>query len=184
MDSTLRCQLSCQLSQYMKEVGKLICTAKFPWVVHWQHTPLTTDLPIEVVGCPLFQYMEQVGSLICMAKFPWATNSAAHFFIFGSSGLPTELSTVSIYRSSGQPNFHAKIPMGSQRAAQPVASIQPMCSEVGISPVFPYWHVGLNVLPSIIFYIVDGQRTVNYRVHAIAAVKPVSGYLYSNINCN
>ena len=88
--------------------------------------------------------MEEVGSLICMAKFPWAAQSAAHwaahFFIFGSSGLPTELPTelpiVSIYGSSGQPNLHGKIPMGSPRAAHSVADVQPMGSEVGSSPVF------------------------------------------------
>ena len=162
MGRTFRCQLSCPISPYMEEMDSLICTAKFPWAAHGQHTPLTTDLPtfsyFEEVGCPLFQYMEQVGILICMTKCPLATHSAAHWaahiFIFGSSGLPTELSTVSIYRSSGQPNLHAKIPIGSQRAAQP-SNMQPVGSEVGISPVFPYWHVGLNVLPSIIFYIVD-----------------------------
>ena len=73
--------------------------------------------------CPLFNIWKQLAaywaahSLICMAKFPWAAHSTAHFLIFGSSGLPTELPTelptVSIYGSSGQPNLHGKIPMGS-----------------------------------------------------------------------
>ena len=65
----------------------------------------------------LFPCMEVVGSLIFVAKFPWAANytavRAAHFFIFGSSGL----STVSIYRSSWQPKLHGKIPMSSPWAA-------------------------------------------------------------------
>ena len=78
------CPLNCPLFHYLKVAG---CP----------------------MSCPLFPYMEVVGSLICMAKFPWAAHSAAHFLIFGSSGLPTELPiklpTVSIYGSSGQPNF-------------------------------------------------------------------------------
>ena len=93
--------------------------------------------------------MEAVGSLICMAKFPWAAHSAAHwaahFFIFGSSGLPTELPTVSIYGSSGQPYLHGKIPMGSPRAAHSVDHVQPMGSEVGGSPVF-FFRMGAAAL--------------------------------------
>ena len=53
--------------------------------------------------------------------------------------LPTELPTVSIYGSSGQPNLHGKIPMGSPRATHSVAQVQPMGSEVGSSPVFSVW---------------------------------------------
>ena len=77
------------------------------------------------LSCPLYPYMELVGSLICMAKLPWAAHStahwAAHFFIYGSSG---------------QPNLHGKIPMGSPRAAHSVAHVQPMGSEVGSSRFF------------------------------------------------
>ena len=113
-------------------------------------TPLPTELPtfsyLEVVGCPLscplFPYMEVVGSPICMAKFPREANgqptSLPTFLIFGSSELPTELPTVSIYGSSGQHNLHWKVPMGSPRAAHSVVHGQPMGSEVGSSPVFPY----------------------------------------------
>ena len=90
------------------------------------------------LSCPLFPYMEVMGSLICMAKFPWAAHSAAywaaHFFIFGSSRLPTELPTVSIYGSSRQRNLHGKIPMGSTlrcpRAAHGQRSGQLPCFSV------------------------------------------------------
>ena len=66
---------------------------------------------------------------------PWAANFtthlAAHFFIFRSSGLPTELPTVFIYGSSGQSNLHGKITMGStlrcQRAAHGQRSGQLPC---------------------------------------------------------
>ena len=92
--------------------------------------------------CQLFPHMEVLGRLICMAKFPWATQSTAHwaanFFVFGSYGLPTELPTVSIYGSSGQPYFHCKIPTGSPWADHFVAHVKPMGSKVGSSPVFPY----------------------------------------------
>ena len=96
---------------------------------------------------PLIPYMEVVGSLICMAKFPWAAHSAAywaaHFFIFGRSGLPTELltelPTVFTYGNSGQPNLHGKITMGSPRAAHSVAHGHPIGSEVGSSHVFSVW---------------------------------------------
>ena len=137
----LSCPLSCPLYPYMAVVGRLICMAKFPWAAHEQPTPLPTELPtfscLEVVGCPLncplFPYMEVVGSLICMAKFPWAAHGQPTPL---PTELPTELPTVSIYGSSGQPNLHGKIPMGSPRAAHSVAHVQPMGSEVGSSPVF------------------------------------------------
>ena len=72
------------------------------------------------LNCPLYPNMAVVGSLICMANFPWAAHGqphstahwAAHCFMFGSSGLSTELPTVVIHGSSGQPNLHGKIPMG------------------------------------------------------------------------
>ena len=90
--SSVCCPRNCPLLPYLKVVGY----------------PLSCPL-----SCPLYPYMAVVGSLICMAKFPWAADSTAHFFMFGSSGLPIELPIVSIYRSSGQPNLHGKIPMGS-----------------------------------------------------------------------
>ena len=94
--SSVGCPLNCPIYPYLKELGcQLSCT----------------------LSCPLYPYMEVVGSLLCMAKFPWAAHStahwAAHFFTFGSSWLPTELPTVSIYGRSGQPNLHGKILMGS-----------------------------------------------------------------------
>ena len=65
---------------------------------------------LKVVGCPLscplYPYMEVMGSLICMAKSTWAAHGQPN-------PLPTELPTVYIYGSSGQPYLHGKIPMGS-----------------------------------------------------------------------
>ena len=101
--STVGCPLNCPLYPYLKVVG----------------CPLSCTL-----SCPLYPYIEVVGSLICMAKFPWGAHGQPiplptelpTFLTFGSSWLPTELSTVSIillYGSSGQPNLHGKIPMGS-----------------------------------------------------------------------
>ena len=127
--SSVGCPLNCPLFPYLKVVG----------------CPLSC-----LLSCPLYPYMEVVGSLICMAKFPWAAHSAAHwaahFFIFGSSGVPTELPTVSIYGSSGQPNLHGKIPMGSPRAAHSVAHVQPMGSEVGSSPVISVWDTSESIV--------------------------------------
>ena len=93
----------------------LACELKIASIFSGQFSGLIPYL--KVVGCPLsctlccplYPYMEVhvVGSLICMAKFPWAAHStahrAAHFFTFGSSWLPTELPTASIYGSSWQP---------------------------------------------------------------------------------
>ena len=152
------CPLSCPLYPYMEVVGSLICMAKFPWAAYWQPTPLPTELPtfsyLKIVGCqlscPLFPYMEVVGCHICMVKFPWAAHSAAHvqpmssevgsspvfsFFIFGSSGLPTELPTELNMEVVGSLICIAKFP----RAANSVAHLQPMGSEVGSSPVFSVW---------------------------------------------
>ena len=121
-----------------------------PWAAHSTANWAALFSYFEVVGCPLscplFLYMEVVGSLICMAKFPWPAHGQPTplpselptFLIFGSSGLPTELPTVFIYGSSGQPYLHGKIPIGSPWAANSVAHVQPMGSEVGSSPVFPY----------------------------------------------
>ena len=127
MGSSVGCPLNCPLLPYLKVVGY----------------PLSCPL-----YCPLNPYMAVVCSLICMAKFPWAAHGQPTllptFFIFWRGGLPTELPTelpnVSIYGSSGQPNLHGKIPMGSPRAAHSVAHVQPMGSEVGSSPVF--FHMG------------------------------------------
>ena len=102
----LSCPLSCPLYPYMEVVGRHF----------WWKIPMGSPLRCPLSG-PLSQYIEVVGSLICMAKFPWAAHSTAHwdahFFIFGSSRMPTELPPVSIYGRSGQPNLHGKIPMGS-----------------------------------------------------------------------
>ena len=105
------------------------------WAVHFFFIFGSSWLPpISIYGSSGQPYLH--------GKIPKAAHSAAHwtahFLIFGSSGLPTELPTVSIYGSSGQPNLHGKIPIGSQRAAHSVAHVQPMGSEVGSSPVFPY----------------------------------------------
>ena len=94
------CPLNCPLFLYLKVVG-------YP------------------LSCPLYPYMEVVGSLICISKFQWATHGQPtplptklpiFFFIFGSSGLPTELPTVSIYGRSGQPNLHGS-PLAAKWAA-------------------------------------------------------------------
>ena len=85
------------------------------------------------LSCPLFLTF---GSSKLPTELPTVS-------IYGSSGQPTELLTelpiVSIYGSSGQPNLHGKIPMGSPRAAHSVAYVQPTGSEVGSSPVFSVW---------------------------------------------
>ena len=77
---------------------------------------------------------------------PWEAHSTAHwaadFFIFGSSGLPTEfpteLPTVSIYGSSGQSNLHVKIPTGSPLRCPRVAHGQ----RIGQLPCF--FRMGLH----------------------------------------
>ena len=110
----------------MQPMGSpLQCPLSCPLFSHLE----VVDCPL---SCPLFPYMEVVGSLICMAKFPWAAHGQP-------TPLPTELPTVSIYGSSGQPNLHGKIPMGSPRAAHSVVHVQPTGSEVGSSPVFSVW---------------------------------------------
>ena len=118
---SMGCPLNCPLFPYLEVVGY----------------PLSCPL-----SCPLYPYMAVVGSLICMAKFPWAAHGqptplprwAAHFFMFGSSGLPT----VSIYGSSGQPNLHGKIPMGSPRAANSLATCSPRAAKWAAPLFFPY----------------------------------------------
>ena len=91
--------LSCLLYPYMEVVGSLISIEKFPWAAHsaakwaahclhiwkkWQNS-----------------HWQPMGSpLLCPLSCPL-------FFIFASSWLPTELLTVSIYGSSGQPYLHA-----------------------------------------------------------------------------
>ena len=83
---------------------------------------LPTELPTEL---PTIYVYGSSGQPNLHGKIPkgstWAAHStahwAAHFFMFGSSGLPTELPPVSIYGSSWQPNLHGKIPMGSPWAA-------------------------------------------------------------------
>ena len=70
--------------------------------------------------------MDVVGGLICMAQFQWTAHGQPTplptellpFFIFGGSGLSTELPTVSIYGISGHPNLHGKNPKGSLWAAK------------------------------------------------------------------
>ena len=124
--SSVGCPLNCSLYPYLKVVG----------------CPLSCTL-----SCPLYPYMEVVGSLICLAKFPLVAHGQPTplptdlptFFTFESCWLSTKLPTVSIYGSSGQPNLHGKISMGSPRAAHSVAHVQPMGSEVGSSLVFSVW---------------------------------------------
>ena len=164
----LSCPLSCPLYPYMAVVGSLICMAKFPWAAHGQPTPLPTELstffmfgssglPTEL---PPVSIIWSSGQRNLHGKIPMgsprAAHSAAHFFIFGSSGLPTglptELPTLSIYGSSGQPNLHGKIPIGSPRAAQSVAHVQPMGSEVGSSPVFSVWVFTMVHFVNMLFY--------------------------------
>ena len=133
--SSVGCPLNCQLFPYLKVVGY----------------PLSCPL-----SCPLYPYMEVVGSLICMAKFPWAAHGQPTllptelptFFMFWSSGLPTKLSTVSIYGISGQPNLHGKIPMGSPLRCPLSCPLFPYLEVVGCllscplsCPLFPYMEV-------------------------------------------
>ena len=124
---------------------------ELPTISILESSGLPTELPtISVYGSSGEPYLH---GKIPMCS-PWAAHSAlhwaAHFLKFGSSGLPTvlptELPTVSIYGSSGQPNLHGKIPMGSPWAAHPVAHVQPMGSEVGSSPVFFFFRMGVHIL--------------------------------------
>ena len=131
--------VSCPLYPYMEVVVSLICMAKFPWAahssVHW--------------AAHFSSYMEVVGSLNCMAKFPLAANGQP-------TPLPTELPTFSYLEAVGfllsyplfqykevvgQPNLHGEIPMSSPRAANSVAYMQPMGSEVCSSLVFFVWEI-------------------------------------------
>ena len=78
---------------------------------------VNTDLRTLNITCIIYTCTTDIygssDSLICMTKFPLAAHSAAHFFIFGSSWLPTELPTelptVSIYGSSGRPEEEARL---------------------------------------------------------------------------
>ena len=195
------CPLSCPLYPFVEVVGSLICMAKFPWAAHGQSTPLPTELPtfsyLEVVGCPLrcpmFPYMEVVGSLICMAKFPWAAHSAAHwganFLIFGSSGLPTELPTelptVSIYGSSGQPNLHGKIPMGSPLRCPCAAHGQ----RSGQLPCFfQYWKCQIKQSPGIGFthdnhFIHSFNKKISFYILFFFCFLFSIYFLSSNVRC-
>ena len=138
MGSLLHCPLSCPLFH----IGS-----------SWLPTELSTVSLYWSSGQPNLHGKIPMGS-------PRAANSAAHwaahFLIFGSSGLPTELPTElptdSIYGSSRQPNLHGKIPMGRPRAAHSVAHVQPMGSEVGSSPVFSVWAITTPKSTSIHLY--------------------------------
>ena len=108
-------QMSCMWIKDGVQVGRSVgCPLNCPLLPYLEVVGYPLSCPL---SCPLYPYMAVVGILICIAKFPWAAHSAAHwaahFSIFECSGLPTELPTVSIYGSSGQPNLHGKIPMGS-----------------------------------------------------------------------
>ena len=77
------------------------------------------------------RFLELAMSLFDFSSWiPFGTFSILH----GSSRLPTELPTVSIYVISWQPNLHDKIPKGSPRTAHSVAHMQPKDSEVGSPP--------------------------------------------------
>ena len=176
--SSVGCPLKCPLFPYLKVVGY----------------PLSCP-----PSCPLYPYMAVVGSLICMANFPWAAHGQPTplptelptFFIFGSSGLPTELATelptelptVSIYGSSGQPNLHGKIPMGSPRAAHSVAHMQPMGSEVGSSNVFfPYRYSFKSGNSNIILYrsVCDVETSI-YLNHSHTCLHSMRSFYLNNI---
>ena len=77
-------------------------------------------------SCPLYPYMEVVGSQICMAKFPWAA---------------TPLPTVSIYGSSGQPNLHGKIPMGTHGQPTPLPTCSPWVVKWAAPLFFSVWGI-------------------------------------------
>ena len=116
----LSCPLSCPLYPYMAVVGSLICMAKFPWAAHGQLTPLPTELPT-------FSYLEVVG---CLLSFPLSCPLSCPLFPF--------------MEVVGSLICMAKFPW----AARSVAHVQPMGSEVGSSPVFPYgnYHkLGCNI---------------------------------------
>ena len=151
------CPLNCPLYPYLKVVG----------------CPLSCTL-----SCQLYPYMEVVGSLICMAKFPWAAHSithwAAHFFTFGSSWLPNELPTVSIYGSSGQPYLHGKIPMGSPLRCPLSCPLFPYMEVVGSllsCPLFPY----MEVVGSLIC-----MAKFPWAAHSVAHVQPTGSEVGSS----
>ena len=153
--SLLSCPLRCTLFQYMEVVGGLICMAKFPWAAQGKPTPLPTCSPRAAKwAAPLFSYgsgQPYLHGKISMGS-PWVAHStahwAAHFFTFGSSWLPTELPTVSIYGSGGQSNLHGKIPMGSPLRCPLSCPLLPYMEVVGSllscplsCPLFPYMEV-------------------------------------------
>ena len=81
--------------------------------------------------------MEVTGSLICKAKFTRAAHGQP-------TPLPTELPNISIYGSSGQPNFHGKIPMGSPLRCPLSCPLFSYLEAVGCllsCPLFPYMEV-------------------------------------------
>ena len=125
------------------------------------------EVPSFPTDCP---YMEVVGSLICMAKFPWAGHSTANFFIFWSSELPT----VSIYGSSGQPNLHGKIPIGSPLCC-PLSC--PLFSYLGVvgcllsCPLFPY----MEEVGSLIC-----MAKFPWAAHSVAHVQPMGSEVGSS----
>ena len=148
----LRCQLSCPLYPYMAVVDSLICMAKFPWAANEQRTPLPTELPTFFMfgssglptELPPVSIYGSSGQLICMAKFPWAAHEQP-------TPLPTELPTFSYLEVVGCllscplscPLFPYMEVVGSlicmakfPWAANSVAHLQPIGSEVGSSPDF------------------------------------------------
>ena len=86
------------------------------------------------LGKLLYLYKKVMGSLICKAKFPWAANYAVNMV----------LSTVTIYRSSGQSYLHGKISMGSQLhcpLSYPLFSYLEVVDCPLSYPLFPYMEV-------------------------------------------
>ena len=138
----LICPLSCPQYPYMEVVGSLICIAKFCWAVHWQPTPLPTELPTVSIDWSYGQPNLHGKIFMDSCAAQWIPT----FVIFGSSGLPIELPTVSINGRSWQPDLHCKIPMGSQRAAR-------SGQRSGQLPFYPYgivqnwWSVSATVTP-------------------------------------
>ena len=115
----------------------------------------TTELPTE-----LFTISRVVGSLVCIhTSHVQPMGSTLHFllsyqlFHIGSGGLPTELHTVSIYWSSGQPNLHGKFPMGSPWAAHSTAHW-----------AAHFFIFGSTGLPTVSIYGSSGQPNVHDKI--------------------
>ena len=118
---------------------------------------VNTDLRSLTITCIIYTHVLQMSCMWIKDGFHFKFNSAQvsglptelpTISILESSGLPTELPTelltVSIYVSSGQPNLHGKIPMGSPLLLSTELPTFSYLEVVGCPlscPLFPYKEV-------------------------------------------